>query len=180
MKILLIAVAVTAMLTASNSAPTDFTGTTNAAAVICQLNQGNIPLCPATSCKELAETRLDTTDYRTGYYWLTNGASVTKAYCAETIAPSESQGWMRVGEVNSDATGCPQGLEEYISGERILCRKTVDVGCSSVIFPTHGICYSKVCGRVYRYIKTLSMRSVELQTLSAGRTALLTNHTWTV
>ena len=34
-----------------------------------------------------------------------------------------------------------------------MCRKTVDIGCSSVTFPTHGVSYSKVCGRVYGYQK---------------------------
>ena len=33
------------------------------------------------------------------------------------------------------------------------CGKTVDTGCSSVIFPSHGDSYSKVCGRVYGYQK---------------------------
>ena len=35
----------------------------------------------------------------------------------------------------------------------MLCGKTVDVGCSSVTFPAHGVSYSKVCGRDYGYQK---------------------------
>ena len=72
-------------------------------------------------------------------------------YCAETIVPSECRGWMRVGNVNSNTAGCPAGLEEITAGERTLCRKTAQRGCSSVVFPTLGISYSKVCGRVYGY-----------------------------
>ena len=50
---------------------------------------------------------------------------------------------------SSCSWGCPEGLEPVTAGGRDLCQKTVDVGCSSVIFPTHGISYSKVCGLVY-------------------------------
>jgi len=34
-----------------------------------------------------------------------------------------------------------------------MCRKTVDIGCSSVTFPTHGLSYSKVCGWAHGYNK---------------------------
>ena len=59
---------------------------------------------------------------------------------------------MRVGYISSESE-CPAGLEALTAGGRKLCRKTVDIGCSSVTFPTHGVSYSKVCGRVYGYQK---------------------------
>ena len=62
---------------------------------------------------------------------------------------------MRVGYVYS-GNGCPAELGEVTAGGKKLCAKTVDVGCSSVIFPTHGLSYSKVCGRVYGYQKNTS------------------------
>jgi len=59
---------------------------------------------------------------------------------------------MRVADVSA-SQGCPSGLEPVTAGGRKMCRKTVDRGCSNVTFPTHGLSYSKVCGRVYGYNK---------------------------
>ena len=116
--------------------------------ILCQLFLGGIPLCPASSCKEVADTSLWNT--RSGLHWLTDGNTIFQAYCSNTISPSQSQGWMRAGYVRS-SHGCPDGLEEVTAGGKKLCAKTVDDGCSSVIFPTHGISYSKLCGLVYGY-----------------------------
>ena len=115
--------------------------------IMCQLFLGGIPLCPASSCKEIAGTRL--WDTRSGLHWLKNGVQV---HCDRTISPSQSLGWMRVGYIRS-IHGCPGGLGQLTAGVKKLCAKTVDVGCSSVIFSTHGISYSKVCGLVYGYQK---------------------------
>ena len=118
--------------------------------ILCQLSLGDIPLCPASSCKEVADTRLG--DSRSGLYWLTNGDTVFQAHCDHGIPPSQSRGWMQVANITSDS-GCPAGLEQLTAGGRKLCRKTVDIGCSSVTFPTNGVSYSKVCGLVYGYQK---------------------------
>ena len=118
--------------------------------IMCQLYLGGIPLCPASSCKEVADTRLWNT--QSGLHWLTDGNTLVQAYCSNTISPSQSRGWMRAGYVRS-SYGCPDSLEEVTAGGKKLCAKTIDVGCSSVIFPTHGISYSKVCGLVHGYNK---------------------------
>ena len=114
--------------------------------ILCQLFLGGIPLCPASSCKEVADTSLWNT--RSGLHWLTDGNQCFQAQCNTAIPPSSDRGWMQVGNIRS-SSGCPDGLEE-------LCAKTVDVGYSSVIFPTHGISYSKVCGLVYGFNKATS------------------------
>ena len=148
MNILLIAVA--AMVAASIAATEEYQDT--AADVLCQLNQGDVPLCPGASCREIYETRV-TSSFRSGIHWLAGeGASAGQANCVETIPPSESTIWMQVANVNSNTTGCPAGLEEIVRDDQTLCRKTIDTGCSSAVFPTHGVSYSKVCGRVYGYI----------------------------
>ena len=87
---------------------------------------------------------------RSGYHWLARDKF--QAYCSPSIPPSESQGWMRVANISA-SQGCPSGLEPVTAGGRKLCRKTVDTGCSSVTFNTHGVSYSKVCGRAYGYNK---------------------------
>ena len=118
--------------------------------IMCKLFVGDIALCPASSCEEIADATL--WNYRSGQYWLTAGNTLFQAYCVTSISPSQSQGWMRVAYVSS-SRGCPAGLEEWTVSGRKLCRKKVDTGCSSVIFPSHGVSYSKVCGRVYGYQK---------------------------
>ena len=59
---------------------------------------------------------------------------------------------MRVGYVSS-SQGCPTGLDRVTAEGKRLCANTVNIGCSSVIFPTHGLTYTKVCGWVYGYQK---------------------------
>ena len=115
--------------------------------IMCQLFLGGIPLCPASSCKEIYDTRL--WDSRSGLHWLSNGV---QAYCIRSIYLSQSLGWMRVGYIRSSLS-CPEGLGQLTAGDKKLCAKKVRFGCSSVIFPTHGISYSKVCGLVYGYNK---------------------------
>jgi len=118
--------------------------------IMCQLFLGDIPRCPASSCKEVADTKLWTA--RSGYHWLVRNVQTFQAYCTLSISPSESRGWMRVADVSA-SQGCPSGLEPVTAGGRKMCRKTVDTGCSSVTFPTHGLSYSKVCGWARGYIK---------------------------
>ena len=112
------------------------------------IHLGDIPSNPASSCKEVADTKLSVS--RSGYHWLARDKF--QAYCSHSIPPSESRGWMRVANISA-SQGCPSGLEPVTAGGRKLCRKTVDTGCSSVTFNTHGVSYSKVCGRAYGYSK---------------------------
>ena len=118
--------------------------------ILCQLFLGDIPLCPASSCKEIADTSLWRSPY--GLHWLTDGQNKSQAYCVETISPSKSRGWMRVGYISS-GSGCPLDLGQLTAGGKKLCAKRVNIGCSSVFFPSHGTSYSKVCGKVYGYQK---------------------------
>ena len=116
--------------------------------IFCQLFLGEIPLCPASTCKEVAETRLGKSS--TGFHWVKYGEKLSRVYCGDQF-PVE-KGWKSVANVSS-ASGCPTGLQQHTVGGRTLCRKTVDTGCSSVIFATGGVRYSRVCGRVYGYGK---------------------------
>ena len=115
--------------------------------LMCELHLGDIPSCPASSCKEVAAVL---SKDRSGLHWLKENNKKFQVYCTPSITPSESRGWMRVGEMSA-SQGCPTGLEPITAGGRKMCRKTVDTGCSSVTFPTQGVSYSKVCGRVYGY-----------------------------
>ena len=118
--------------------------------IMCQLHLGDIPRCPASSCKEVADTKLGNS--RDGIHWLVKDFLSFQAYCVTNMSPSESRGWMRVAYVSA-SHGCPTGLGQLTAGGRKLCAKTVNIGCSSVTFPAQGVSYSKVCGRVYGYQK---------------------------
>ena len=139
-----------AALHVATSQKTNYDQFPSLSGILCQLFLGGIPLCPASSCKEVADTSLWNT--RSGLHWLTDGNQCFQAQCNTTIPPSFDRGWMQVGNIRS-SSGCPDDLEEVTAGDRKLCAKTVDVGCSSVIFPTHGISYTKVCGLVYGFNK---------------------------
>ena len=150
----LILLLVVVFATASASSQADYySSIPSVQGLLCQLHLGDIPLCPASSCKEIADTRLGNS--RSGLHWLTNGHTVFQANCDLEIPPSESRGWMTVANISS-GDGCPTGLEQLTAGGRKLCRKTVDSGCSSVTISTNGVSYSKVCGLVYGYLKDSS------------------------
>ena len=85
--------------------------------IMCQLFLGDIPLCPASSCKELADLKV--WNLRSGQHWLNVGDTLLKAYCTIGISPSQSPGWMRVAYVSS-SRGCPAGLEELTVSDRKL------------------------------------------------------------
>uniref|UniRef100_A0A1X7TQN5 Uncharacterized protein n=1 Tax=Amphimedon queenslandica TaxID=400682 RepID=A0A1X7TQN5_AMPQE len=64
-------------------------------------------------------------------------------------------GWTRLAYLNmSDATqNCPSGFGLYQSGGVRACGKSsLFGGCVSVQFPSNGISYSQVCGRVTGYL----------------------------
>ena len=90
-----------------------------------------------------------------GYYWVrTSNGSAVRVYCVMTrLCGGVTGGWVRVASLdktNSSQNGmCPSGLSEHISSTVRTCRRgDTSAGCSSVQFTTHGLSYSKVCGRI--------------------------------
>ena len=76
-------------------------------------------------------------------------------YCNMGELYCGSTGWTRLAYLNmTDATvNCPSGFRLHQSGGVRACgRATSNVGsCTSVQFPSNGISYSQVCGRVVGY-----------------------------
>ena len=104
----------------------------------------SIPLL--TSCQEI-KRQLGSPS---GYYYI-NGKTT---YCnMEELCGSN--GWTRLAYLNmSVATqNCPSGLRLYQSGGVRACGRPVSNGgsCASVQFPSNGIRYSEICGRVVGY-----------------------------
>ena len=106
-----------------------------------------------TSCKEIKENQPNSTS---GVYLLAtaNGGSV-KVYCNMEELCGSGGGWTRLAYLNmSNSTeNCPTGFKLYQSGGVRACGRTYinDYSCQSVQFPSNGISYSQVCGRVVGY-----------------------------
>ena len=87
----------------------------------------------------------------TGYYHV-NSHTI---YCNMDTLCNGTGGWTRLAYLNmSDAThNCPSGFRLYQSGGVRACGRESSSGggCTSVKFPSNGISYSQVCGRVKGY-----------------------------
>ena len=105
-----------------------------------------------TSCKEIKERQPLSPS---GYYILValNGGAY-ETYCNMGTLCSSGGGWTRLAYLGmSDATqNCPSGFRLYQSGGVRACGRTNSgAGCVSVQFPSNGISYSQICGRVAGY-----------------------------
>ena len=110
---------------------------------------------PATSCKEIHDC--DPTA-PSGYYWVRNATgNATQVFCEmnTTNCGNITGGWMRAAhlDMTNENNTCPQGLNyTIVSSTRMCTRSHTDyINCSSVTFPTHGVPYTKVCGRARGY-----------------------------
>ena len=107
-----------------------------------------------TSCKQIKNLLPNS---QSGYYVLAsvNGSADYTAYCNMEELCGSGGGWTRLAYLNmTDSTvNCPSGFRLYQSGGVRACgRATSSVGsCTSVQFPSNGISYSQVCGRVTGY-----------------------------
>ena len=88
-----------------------------------------------------------------GYYILAGPTGTYSTYCnMGTLCGSG--GWTRLAYLDmTDATqNCPSGFRLYQSGGVRACGRTSNsASCKSVQFPSNGISYSQICGRVTGY-----------------------------
>ena len=108
---------------------------------------------PAISCKEIHDC--DPTP-PSGYYWTNTTTGPLQVYCQmETNnCGNTTGGWMRAAYVDmtNETNTCPQGLTYTIESSIRMCTSSHSTaGCTSVTFPTHGVPYTKVCGRAIAY-----------------------------
>ena len=116
-----------------------------------ETSPGSSPL--PTSCQEIKNKQPNSPS---GMYLLetaTNGTINT--YCNMEELCGSGGGWTRLAYLNmSDSTvNCPSGFQLFQSGSVRACgRPTSSAGnCIPVQFPSNGISYSQVCGRVTGY-----------------------------
>ena len=101
------------------------------------------------SCKDI-KTRLPNS--ATGYYIINNRTF----YCDMDTLCGSGGGWTRLAylDMTDSAQSCPSSLRPYPSAGGVrACGRPVTNGpsCASVQFPSNGISYSQVCGRVVGY-----------------------------
>ena len=117
---------------------------------------GRIPEYPANSCAELAERE---PDIPSGNYWILNSTqSPVLVFCEMgEVFPASlnvTGGWVRIANLNMTDPDqqCPEDLQLSYTNQPIrLCGRSTDYGCDSVMFPTYGVQYQQVCGRVRGY-----------------------------
>uniref|UniRef100_A0A1X7UHD9 Fibrinogen C-terminal domain-containing protein n=2 Tax=Amphimedon queenslandica TaxID=400682 RepID=A0A1X7UHD9_AMPQE len=105
-----------------------------------------------TSCKEIKERQPLSPS---GLYLLANTTATYTTYCNMEELCGSGGGWTRLAYLDmTDSTeNCPSEFRLYQSGGVRACGRTTSSGgsCTSVQFPSNGISYSQVCGRVVGY-----------------------------
>ena len=114
---------------------------------------GDRDVYPAASCKEIHGCNPTAPS---GYYWISTTAGPLQVYCQMDTnnCGNITGGWMRAAYIDmTDVNNtCPQGLNyTELSSIRMCTSSHSTSGCTSVNFPTHGMPYTKVCGRVLAY-----------------------------
>ena len=88
---------------------------------------------------------------KSGYY----NISGRSTYCNMGVLCGSEKGWTRLAylDMSDLAQACPSGLSIQQSGGIRACGRPVtdSSSCASVQFPSNGIRYSRICGRVVGY-----------------------------
>ena len=111
---------------------------------------GLLPSYPAASCAAILQFAPSPLS---GHYWIrSSNGSVVHVYCDMIRScGNNTGGWMRVAhlDMRDSSSQCPSALILRTNSNKRICATGLeDAGCSSVIFPTNAIQYSKVCGMI--------------------------------
>jgi dynein heavy chain len=105
----------------------------------------NHPNSGHRSCKNLPQGSAS------GNYLIQNSTGVLNSeYCDTNLRfMNGTPGWMRVAHLHMEDSNqrCPSGLQAQQHHHRCV-RNTQTSGCTSVVYPTNGIAYSRVCGKI--------------------------------
>ena len=103
---------------------------------------------PATTCEEIKKNWPSSAS---GYYTIKG----QRVYCNMEELCGSGGGWTRLAylDMTESTENCPSGFKLYQSGGVRACGRPTSSGgsCVSVQFPSNGINYSQVCGRVVGY-----------------------------
>ena len=129
-------------------------GIVNEVAPCNDTNFGLEERCPAVSCKEIFER---SRTYRpSGRYWINNTDGIVLPVVCDMTREccGAVGGWTLVAYLDmTDSTQtCPDGWRTYNSGGKRVCGKDGSpTSYETVIFSTHRIEYSQVCGKIIGY-----------------------------
>ena len=155
--------------------------------------KGNSENSPATSCKKIYDCNPTAPS---GYYWVNTTTGPLQVYCQMKTnnCGNITGGWMRAAyiDMTNVSNTCPQGLTYTVESSTRMCTRSHSgsYSCSSVIFPTHGVPFTKVCGRArgYQYYSSYSFFNYHFvgHTLDSSYVSGLSvtygsprNHIWT-
>lgn len=115
---------------------------------------GDTPQTAVLSCEDIKLRRVCSD--QSGYYWITDGdGRPVQVYCEMAGENCCNSNGVFMLITNVDLTRpdheCPVDWEEIDSPKRVCGRTEGTKGCSLWTFTTHGVPYSKVCGRVVGY-----------------------------
>lgn len=99
------------------------------------------------SCQDIKKVEPDSPS---GYYHINSQL----VYCEMGELCSSGGAWTRLGylDMSDSASNCPPGFRYYHNGDVRACGRPIGgASCVSVKFPSNGISYSEVCGRVIGY-----------------------------
>ena len=138
---------------------------------------------PASSCKNVLE--LDPTA-SSGYYYIgSESGNSNYVYCDMSRTCGGDKGWMQL--MNLDMTNrthsCPRGLTEHSYSRKHVCRRDSNSGgCSSVNIVSHGVDYSRVCGKViaYQYASPDGFRNGNINIDSCYIFGWCEHHSWKI
>ena len=101
-----------------------------------------------SSCQDIKNIQPNSSS---GYYRINREL----VYCEMGELCSTEGGWTRLAylDMTDFTVDCPPGFKLYESGGVSACGRSSDnaPGCQSIKFPSNGISYSEVCGRVVGY-----------------------------
>ena len=116
----------------------------------------------------------------TGYYWLQSSPGyAVKVFCdMERVCGcdegrGEGEGWMRVANINMTRPNenCPAGFRKVTDSGKTMCGGQSQ-SCISTTFSSHGLQYSRVCGKIigYQYYSSdaFAPYSMSTQSLDGG------------
>ena len=142
----------------------------------------------ATSCAAILR------DYPTsvsGYYWVSNATGHPHSvYCDMTRScGGVTGGWMRVAylDMTNCTHQCPSSLHQRNDSGTRSCAVKSDLrnSCSSVYYTSHGLHYSRVCGKIRGYhVNTLngfiarSINDIYVEGVSLTYGVASRNHIW--
>ena len=110
---------------------------------------------PGKSCADIYQVNKASRG-RSGYYWI-NNTSPVKVYCdMELKCGGVKGGWTKIANLDmSQGDSCPSPWSSIVmpGTSAKVCWSPNNAGCYSVIYPTYGISYDKICGRVEGYQK---------------------------